>query len=178
MLGLLTSIATAAGAGAVGGMMLTRKGQHIPKLTKPTLIAGGLAGGFCALYLVRLLTATMDFKPGISWAAFVGLGGLIAAGALIQRVQKMTAFSGQFATAPAGGAFAGPPGGNPYAGPPGGAPMGGPPMGGPPMGAPGAAPPAAAAPAPATHPCPRCQKPLVFVAQYQRWFCESCKQYA
>jgi hypothetical protein len=27
-------------------------------------------------------------------------------------------------------------------------------------------------------PCPRCQQPLQFVAQYQRWFCQRCQQYA
>jgi hypothetical protein len=55
----------------------------------------------------------------------------------------------------------------PYGQPQGGAPM-------------GTAPTVAAAPGAqaGTHPCPRCQRGLVFVAQYQRWFCESCKQYA
>jgi hypothetical protein len=40
---------------------------------------------------------------------------------------------------------------------------------------PGLAPTMAATP---SYPCPRCQRPLVFVAQYQRWFCDACKQYA
>jgi hypothetical protein len=44
---------------------------------------------------------------------------------------------------------------------------------------PGATPAAAAAtPAAATQFCPRCGKPLEFVAQYQRWFCRGCNQYA
>ena len=25
--------------------------------------------------------------------------------------------------------------------------------------------------------CGRCGKPMTFVAQYQRWFCEGCQQY-
>jgi hypothetical protein len=26
--------------------------------------------------------------------------------------------------------------------------------------------------------CPICQKPMIFVEQYNRWYCESCKKYA
>ena len=38
---------------------------------------------------------------------------------------------------------------------------------------------AASTPAPgASQFCPRCGKPLTFVAQYQRWFCQGCQQYA
>lgn len=38
-------------------------------------------------------------------------------------------------------------------------------------------PPAPVAPVAMTPPCPRCHRPLTFVAQYQRWFCESCRDY-
>jgi NADH pyrophosphatase NudC (nudix superfamily) len=38
-------------------------------------------------------------------------------------------------------------------------------------------PPAAAA-APAAQFCGRCGKPMQYVAQYQRWYCQGCQQYA
>jgi hypothetical protein len=31
---------------------------------------------------------------------------------------------------------------------------------------------------PQQYPCPRCQAPLQWAAQYQRWFCTRCQQYA
>ncbi len=31
--------------------------------------------------------------------------------------------------------------------------------------------------APQQYPCPRCQAPLQWAAQYQRWFCARCQQY-
>jgi hypothetical protein len=41
---------------------------------------------------------------------------------------------------------------------------------------PGAAP--GATPQGAPQFCGRCGKPMTFVAQYQRWFCQGCQQYA
>jgi hypothetical protein len=41
-----------------------------------------------------------------------------------------------------------------------------------------AAQPAMAQAAQPQYPCPRCQTPLQWAAQYQRWFCGRCQQYA
>lgn len=33
-------------------------------------------------------------------------------------------------------------------------------------------------PAPATPACPTCGRPLTYVQQYQRWYCQNCRKYA
>lgn len=216
-LSLIAGLGGAALCGYCGLMLFNRQPQKAPwKLARGVVSA---AAGFSAFFTVRIFTMP-DSGGGLGpgWALIVGMGGMIAAGILTQKVSALAA--GMPLGPPGGNPYGGaPPGANPYGGaPPGGNPYGGaPPAGNPYGGAPaggnpyGGAPPAGnpyggapqqqppqqaqqqpatmgtaptvasgAGPAPAaqTHPCPRCQRPLVFVAQYQRWFCESCKQYA
>jgi hypothetical protein len=201
---LLGGLAAAAGAGACGVLMLTRKPGKMPY--KPARIAIGVAAGCAAFWVMRILThdEMSGEGAGPGWSTFVGFGGLIAAGVLVQKAASFAVYAPkQLLGGPpmgAAGGYGQPMGGAPYGqqpmgGPPmggapggygqqpmGGPPMAGAPMGGPPMGGPamnpGTAPTMASGPQPGAHPCPRCQRGLVFVAQYQRWFCESCKQYA
>ena len=89
-----------------------------------------------------------------------------------------------------GAPMSAPPIGPPSSPPPMSAPPMGPPMGAPPMGPPpsqpfGGGPPTGGPPMahggamqPAGQFCGRCGKPMTFVAQYQRWFCQQCQQYA
>jgi hypothetical protein len=204
-LSLIAGLGGAALCGFCGLMIFNRQPAKAPwKLARGVISA---AAGFSAFFTVRIFTMP-DSGGGLGpgWALIVGLGGMIAAGILTQKVSALAVAmpSGPPGGMPYGGAPPGanpyggaPPGANPYGGaPPGGNPYGGAPAGNPygaapqqppqhapqqaaPMGtAPTVASGAQPAPAAQTHPCPRCQRPLVYVAQYQRWFCESCKQYA
>jgi hypothetical protein len=192
---LIGGLVGAALAAACALMIFQRTPNKAP--WKPARAVLSAASGFAAFLEIRIFTMGEGGMGGAGpgWAIFVGLGGLITGGILASKISPLanTAGGGGFGPAPGAnpygpyGAAPGPnPGANPYAAAPQVNPYGAAP-GTPPQAQPAAmatAPTAAAAPAtttPAgqpTYPCPRCQKSLVFVAQYQRWFCESCKQYA
>jgi hypothetical protein len=203
-MGYLSLIAGLGAAGLLGFcalMIFQRSPQKAPwKLARAVV---GAASGFSAFLVVRIFTLDgVGRGLGPGWALFVGFGGMITAGILASKISPLAA-AGSFGPAPGVNPYAsgGAPGGNPYAAAPGGNPYAAQPAANPyaaqPAANPYAAQPAAtqpqaqpagmgtaptvASPAPGaqpTYPCPRCQKSLVFVAQYQRWFCESCKQYA
>jgi hypothetical protein len=153
-LSVIGGLAAAGAAGLCGAMILTRKPEKVP--VKPVRYAFSAAAGVMALFAMRLLTATIKINLGLSWGTVLGLGGVIAAAAIFQT--KLAPWLSTLAPAQATAL----PGGGPFQLPVGQMP-------GQQM-----QPPPAMQAAP---PCPRCQRPLVFVAQYQRWFCEGCKDY-
>ena len=159
---MLLGIASGVGAGAAGALVFLKMTYRIP--VKWIRIALGLTAGIGAFFEVRLIMSDRDIQLGPSWGVFVAMGALVAAGVILQKLAGFVANAPRPAAAqlPGAGATAGLPMNvhAPHA------PQQPPQQ---------AQPPAQAHP---TYPCPRCQRPLVFVAQYQRWFCESCKQYA
>ena len=148
-LSMLGGLAAAAAAGLCGVLILTRRPEKVP--VKPVRAALGAAAVVMAFFAMRLLTSSMKIKLGVSYGTVIGLGAAIAAVAIFQT--KVMPWLAQVPRAIAG----------PGAGP--GAPMMQQPQLPPQM-------------QPPSYPCPRCQRPLVWVAQYQRWFCEACRDYA
>jgi hypothetical protein len=201
---LIAGVITVLAMVASGAMTLTGKLKDVPG--KPTRALLGVTSGFSAFWLMRLLT--LDEMKGISigWGSLATFAALITAGVFIQKLITLSAYAKPALPAGPPMGYGQPPGGYGQQ-PPGGygqqPPMGQqqqaygqqPPMQQPPpMQAPPQQPPAAAPQTPPpggqnpglaptmaatpSYPCPRCQRPLVFVAQYQRWFCDACKQYA
>ncbi len=190
-LSIITGLGAAAMCGVYGGMLLANKRNKLPpyKLGNIALGAGAFAMTF---FTVRLLG---ESEASISWSPLLGIGGVITAGVFLRKLKAALAISAgtvpmSWGTAP----HHGPPGGQPYGQQPGQQPnqYGQQPMHGQPgqygqqpMQQPGQygqqQQPAAHAPPPQAGPgaaCPRCGAGMVFVAQYQRWFCERCQQYA
>lgn len=159
-LALLAGIGAVAACGAAGGMALSRNTHKIPVV--PIQIVLGLASFTMTYFAVRLSMSDDDVQIGPSYSAFLGIGGVVGAGVVIQQMLKKLVAQAK-GMLPAGPAMG-------YAQPMHGQPMQGQPMQGQPM----AAPPMAAA---ATVACPRCQGQATFVAQYNRHFCNACQQY-
>ena len=154
-LGVVFGIAAAAMSGLCGLLALMRSTKSAP--VGLTRLALGLAAGMQTAFVVRIL-AEMKSASGIGpgWALFVSFGGIIASAIVLASLNthvKAAKAAVAGAAAPAAAASA-----NPYQQQP--MQQYQPP------------------PAHPTYPCRTCQRPLVFVAQYQRWFCESCRQYA
>ncbi len=147
----------------MGVSVLTRKRFTLPE--KFIRIGFGVAASGMSLFLMRLLTADSKLRLDLSYGGIIGIGALIAAYTLYQK--QLEPLLAQLAPAP-------PPVVPPaYVHP----------------GQGGFAPPAVvaqapqapqggfAAPSQSQRPCPRCQRLLTFVPQYQREFCDSCQQY-
>jgi hypothetical protein len=188
-LGMIAGILAAVALGAAGVMLFLKKNMAKFPL-QPTRIALGLAAFGSTFMTMRILTNDrVGDEASIGWAAIVGIAALVTAGVFLQKLGPIIAQAKGAAPVGTPQLGAGGPGpyghaqpghghppqhgyGQPQHGQP-AQPMSPQQMGTAPTMA--SAPQAAAAP---TYPCPRCQKSLVFVAQYQRWFCESCRQYA
>jgi hypothetical protein len=198
-LGMIAGLLAAGAAGAAGVMLFLKK--SLAKFPiQPLRIALGVAAFGCTFMAMRILTHDdLGDEASIGWAAILGIAALVTAGVVVQKLVPIVAQ--HKAAAPAAMPQLGAGGAGPYgqAQPGYGQPpqqgYGQPPQqpgyGQPPQAARPGQPmspqqmgtaPTMASPTPAaaqpTYPCPRCQKSLVFVAQYQRWFCESCRQYA
>lgn len=146
-LSLITGLAAVAGCGIAGGMALSRKTAGIPVM--PIQIALGVASGCMTFFAIRLSMADHDVKIGPGYSAFLGIGGVIGAGVVLQQMLKKLVAQAK-----------------------GGQPMAYPMAAGQPMMM--QPPPQAAAP---FVPCPRCQAQAPFVPQYNRYFCNACQQY-
>ncbi len=162
-LSLITGIAAALAAGVFGGLAFTGRRDKLPtyKLGLYPLSAAAFAMAFFAL---RLIMDADEVSAG--WSPLFGIGGVITAGIFLRKLRDLWP---EGATVPMSWGTA-----------PHHPPTGQPPEEPPPDGQPaayGQSPPAAA-PAPVAQRCPHCSGSLVFVAQYQRWFCERCQQYA
>ena len=189
-LGMISGLLAACALGALGVMMFLKKSLAKFPL-QPARIALGLAAFGSTFMTMRIIThSDLGDEGSIGWAAVVGIAALVTAGVLLQKIAPM--ITQQRGAAPMGTPQLGAGGPGPYGhaqpgygqppqqgyGQPAQPHGGGQPMSPQQM---GTAPTMASTPAAAaqpTYPCPRCQKPLVFVAQYQRWFCEACRQYA
>ncbi|MBA3394418.1 MAG: hypothetical protein H0T89_17365 [Deltaproteobacteria bacterium] len=203
-LSIITGLGAAAMCGVYGGMLLANKRDKLPpyKLGNAALGAGAFAMTF---FTVRLLG---ESQASVSWSPLLGIGGVITAGVFLRKLKAALGSPAgtvpmSWGTAP----HHGPPGGQPYGQQPGQygqQPVHGQPTHGHPMqhgqpvlpgqyaqqpvqqpGQYGQQPmqqqPVAHGPPPQAGtgtPCPRCTNHMVFVAQYQRWFCERCQQYA
>jgi hypothetical protein len=174
MLSLVTGIGAAGMSIASGATVLSRNLAKTP--IKPARIVIGMAAGFAAYWEVRVLTTDELGDVGPGWSAFVGIGAMIAAGVLIQKLAAIVAYARPM-VAPMGPYAGQPHAGQPHPGQPhAGQPQQPMPQQAQPM--PQQARPMPQQAAAPSYPCPRCQRSLVFVAQYQRWFCEACRQYA
>jgi hypothetical protein len=152
---------------AVAGIMALT-GQLRPPVVKLGKIGVAVAAGVIVLFEMRLLTGqlfpdmggSITFSRMPSYSFFLALAGVVGAGIMLFGPASRHAG----AAGPAMG-IAGPFAQQPYAQ-----------QGGPfPQAAPYPQP--YQAPPPPSYPCIRCQTPLTFVAQYQRWFCTRCQQY-
>jgi hypothetical protein len=149
---LVSGIATAALLGISGGVILQGKLSSTPY--KATRIVAAVMTAASAYWMIRFFS-NEKFRKGIDpgWAFFLAVAALVTALILIQNVSKLVKTSSLTAT------FA----------------MVQPAV--PPQGQPPAHYLASNPPAPHTYPCLQCHVNLVFVAQYQRWYCENCKEY-
>jgi len=150
VLGTLSTLGGLAAAAAAGlcGVLILTRKPEKVPV-KPVRAALGAAVVVMTFFAMRLLTSSMKIKLGVSYGTVIGLGAAIAAVAIFQ--SKVMPWLAQLP--------------RPVAAP-----------GGP--GAPQMQPPQMQPPQMPSYPCPRCQRPLVWVAQYQRWFCEGCRDYA
>lgn len=194
-LAMIGGLAAAAIAIWMGVSVLTRKRFTLPE--KFIRIGFGVAASGMSLFLMRLLTADSKLRFDISYGGILGIGALVAAYALYQK--QLEPILAQLSPAPppvvppayvhpGQGGFAPPaygqqPGQQPsqFAPPAYGQQPGQPPSAFAPPGVVAQAPQAPqggfAAPSQSQRPCPRCQRLLTFVPQYQREFCDSCQQY-
>jgi len=147
-IGFLGGLAAIVACGLAGGMALSRNTHKIP-LGKPLQIPLGIAAFGMTAFVVRILFESD--APRLSYSGFVALAGVIAAGFVIKQMLEPLVKQAK-AALPAG---AMPP---TYQLPPAGQPLG-------------------ASPVAAPSTCPRCNGPIEYVAQYQRYFCRSCNQY-
>ena len=166
-LAMIGGLAAASIAIWMGVSVLTRKRFTLPE--KFIRIGFGGAASFMSLFLMRLLTSGSKLRFDLSYGGIIGIGALVAAYALYQK--RREPILAQLSPAPppvvppayvhpGAGGFAPPAYGqqpSQFAPP---APQGG-----------------FAAPSQSQRPCPRCQRLLTFVPQYQREFCDSCQQY-
>jgi len=168
MLAALAGFVSAAGCAWFGFFALTGKKDKLPPVKLLQLVLGVASFSF-AYFTIRMLTKQELKELGPSWAMFVGIGGVIlgSVGVLRLKPHLPNAGASAFSALPWQQQQQQPHGQQPVQGQ---QPYGQPPMQQPPMQQ--QQPPAAA-----SHPCPRCGQPLVFVQQYQRWFCQREQQY-
>ena len=187
ILSALTGFAAVAAAATFGGMIVAGKTAKLP----PIKLAMGVFGAAAfSMTFFAMRVATSIKQVSISWSAFVGLAGVITGGVMLRKLQAILAATPaagwqQHGYAPQQGY---PPQGYPQQPPQQGYPQQ--PQQGypqqPQQGYPqqpqqpqqAAQPAAAPQAAQQTYPCATCGGSLVFVAQYQRWFCERCQKYA
>ncbi len=161
-LSLITGFAATLAAGVYGGLAFTGKRDKLPKykLGLYALSAGTFAMSFFA---IRLIMDGDEVSAG--WSPIFGIGGVVTAGIFLRKLRDVwpegATVPMSWGTAPHHPSMDAQPANGPQ-----------PPQPPPPQQ------PQAASPAPAAQLCPRCGGSLVFVAQYQRWFCERCQQYA
>jgi hypothetical protein len=83
---LLAGLAALGGIGAAGGLALARKTDKIP--LKPIQMAMGIASGLLTWFTVRMSMADDDVNFGPGFSAILGIGGLIAAGIVMQTMLR------------------------------------------------------------------------------------------
>jgi len=148
ILGLLAGLAAVGALATIAGLCLTRNPQKVP--VGPLQFVLALASASLTWFAVRLAMSDEDVNFGPSWGAFVGIGAIVVGGIVLRTIVKPLARAG---AQPVAGAM---------------------PYGQQQPQAMGYPPPPVAAPAGV---CPRCNGPIEYVAQYQRYFCRRCNQY-
>jgi hypothetical protein len=169
MLAALAGFVSAAGCAWFGFAALTGKKDKLPPV-KLLQIVLGIASFSFMYFAIRVLTKGELKELSPSWAMFVGIGGVILGSVGVLRLKPHLPTAGASAFAPLPWQQQQQPYGQPPV-------QGQPPMQGQPQPGYGQQPPMQQPQQSATHACPRCGQPLVFVQQYQRWFCQREQQY-
>ena len=86
ILGLLCGLAALGGIAAAGGMALARKTAKIP--IKPIQGAMGAASFTLTYFAIRLAMSDKDVDFGPSYSVFLAIGGLVAAGIVMQTMLR------------------------------------------------------------------------------------------